>query len=287
MRTRLWWIGLAVSTAALAVDPGTPENLEAPFDSDVPGLPIPNAHVVADGPGTLIRGMSPHAKNRVAALKRYGITDVLIFKQDTRGEVKRLMTTLARAGYPEASVTNIPFEWRQIKSIEQACRYTVEALQILRRNHQTDGRKLYFHCTVGEDRTGYLAGLYRMLVQKIGPEKAWTDELCRYGYGAGDPTKPAEVIQKLDEGLTPLFWKMAGLIESRRLTLENLDRAACDDIQSVTYAAKPLGAECPASPLAKTAPPPPAPVRRTVHRRAPVRRAAPARKTVPQRPKSK
>ena len=40
---------------------------------------------------------------------------------------------------------------------------------------------VYVHCELGEDRTGLVVGLYRVLVEKWSPEDAWA-EMLKFGY---------------------------------------------------------------------------------------------------------
>jgi protein tyrosine/serine phosphatase len=40
---------------------------------------------------------------------------------------------------------------------------------------------IYIHCQKGEDRTGLVVGLYRVLIQKWSPEDAWA-EMLKFGY---------------------------------------------------------------------------------------------------------
>jgi hypothetical protein len=42
-------------------------------------------------------------------------------------------------------------------------------------------KPVYVHCEKGEDRTGMVIGLYRVLVQKWAPEDAW-NEMLKFGY---------------------------------------------------------------------------------------------------------
>jgi hypothetical protein len=86
------------------------------------------------------------------------------------------------------------------------------------------------HCTVGEDRTGYLSGLYRLLGDGAsGVDTIFHDEMCQRGYSSGNPQKPfAGVATEIDNDLTPLFLKMAFKISRGELTPTSLDESVCD-----------------------------------------------------------
>lgn len=53
-----------------------------------------------------------------------------------------------------------------------------EILKIMTDKAQTP---VFVHCEKGEDRTGMVIGLYRVLVQKWAPEDAW-NEMLKFGY---------------------------------------------------------------------------------------------------------
>ena len=128
----------------------------------------------------------------------------------------------------------IPFHYHQFPSLPQACVQTVQALRLLFEATMTQGRVAYFHCTVGEDRTGLLAGLYRMLVQNWSAADAWNKEMCFWGYGSGDPKKPANVDEQINQDLTPFFLRMAKLIQTGRLSVKTLnDASVCNGFEQI------------------------------------------------------
>lgn len=219
--------GVLALGAVLAGPGSAGAALRSPLPSDVPGITIPNAHVVAKGVyGAVLRGNAP-AKEEIQQLKDYGVTDVLIFKNQTGGEVDQEAAWLAAAGYPADQVTMIPFPWKDLGPFKQTCELTVTGLQRLMKIYNSPKRTIFFHCTVGEDRTGYLAGLFRMLVSGWNTDKAFRQELCKNGYEAGDPGKQDKVVQLIRAGLTPAYLKMASLISSGALTSARLDHSVC------------------------------------------------------------
>lgn len=217
----------------------------SPFASSVKGITVPNAHLVAKGRGVLVRGSAPLGRAR--ELVQAGITDVVIFKEETRGEVSREINELRQAGIRPAAIKFIPFRWKQFESFESACAQTVDALQVLVAVHASPGRAAYFHCTHGEDRTGYLAALTRMLLEGASSRKVFEAEMCEHGYEAGNPRKPPFVVQAIRGELTPIFLRMAALIESGKLRLDRLDPAVCQSAPQASPARLPV---CRASSLA-------------------------------------
>jgi hypothetical protein len=196
----------------------------------VPGIDIPNTHELGRGAGAVLRGSAPTSEVYIGQLKTFGVTDVLIFKNPAsakKDEVADEVQRLKEAGYADARVRNIPFKWTGLGPFQQTCEQTVDALSYLRDVYDTPKRAVFFHCTVGEDRTGYLAGLFRMLVDGWPVEQAFQQEMCRNGYEAGDPHKPAQVVNQIRAELTPAYLRMAFLISNGMLTAKRLDKSAC------------------------------------------------------------
>ena len=172
--------------------------------SSIPGITIGNSHVVlrGNGKGTLVRGSAPTGK--VAELAQ-----------------------LRQAGYRAASISHIPFAWKDLPPFRTSCGQVVDALATLDRVYHTPGRTAFFHCTVGEDRTGLLAGLVRLLETGETVAQVFQRELCARGYEAGNPHKPPMVVNQVRAGLTPLFLKMATLIKAGKLKPGALSKTVC------------------------------------------------------------
>ncbi|HEY4057835.1 MAG TPA: hypothetical protein VGM39_14575 [Kofleriaceae bacterium] len=208
--------------------------LVSPFASDVEGLNIPNAHEVDNdllhSGAWLLRGMKPFRDADFTDLENLNVDSVLIFKKATSAhEIADETAALADIGVTTENVVNIPFGWKDFANFKDPCVQTVQALkQLVAWQHA--GKKTYFHCTVGEDRTGYLAGLYRLLVQSGWTERdVFDSELCEHGYSSGNPVKPlAAVAKEVDSDLTPIFLKMAYKISKGELTVDSLDESVCN-----------------------------------------------------------
>lgn len=199
------WLALIFTTSVWAFNPH--------FKSTVKGISIRNTHALTAG---ILRGSQPG--NKLKELARYGITDVIIFKTQTKNEVDREIAELKNLGIKSH---HIPFRWKELESAQVACEQTVKALKILRQA-QKASRQVFFHCTVGEDRTGLLAGLWRMEQENLSTEEAWQSEMCERGYADGNSNKPWDVTKSIHQELTPLFIALAAKIEAgEELTMES------------------------------------------------------------------
>ncbi|MBI4061519.1 MAG: tyrosine-protein phosphatase [Elusimicrobia bacterium] len=228
---------LALVLAVSARPDAACAGLSSIFASEVDGVDIPNAREV--GRGTVLRGSAPGTEGSkrarpaslagdVADLRARGVTDVLIFKNTAtaKDEVAEEIAAFSAAGFAAGRVRHIPFRWTALGPYRQTCEQTVDALNILL-DAFSGGRSVFFHCTLGEDRTGYLAGLFRMLADGWDARRAFEEELCARGYEAGDPKKPQQIVDKVRAELTPAFLQMANLISTGVLSRSRLDRNVC------------------------------------------------------------
>ncbi len=222
--------------------------LVSPFASTVEGLNIPNAHVVGRRDGEVIRGMAP--KSKIPELVAHGVTDIVIFKDELKGDVSAEIALLKQNGYTPDRIHAIPFRWRDIPGFRGACEQMIDALQILETAYRTPGRSAFFHCTVGEDRTGMLAALFKMIEM---PEEGWStrkafdDEMCMHGYEAGNPQKPEFVVDIIRREMTPIFLKLATLVDTGTIAAGKLDRSVCAQDVRAHYELSDYA--CKASPL--------------------------------------
>lgn len=205
--------------------------LKSPIPSSVPGISIPNTHFIARDKGFVLRGMAPLRNAEVDQLAAAGITEILIFRNSdshTNDAILIEKELLDKNG-KIPTVHTIPFRWRDINDFKVACEHTIQALQIIKTTLATPGAGLFFHCTVGEDRTGYLAGLYRILFEQEDVIDVFDNEMCLRGYAEGDPVKPKHVVDQVHKNLTPLFLKMLMLIREGKLNKHTLDTSICSD----------------------------------------------------------
>ena len=199
--------------------------LKSPFESQIFGIDIPNTSSL-DQDGRILRGMSP--LGHIDQLINYGVTDVLIFKNKTRSkDVDKEIIKLKESGYTNNDIHFIPFKWKEHVSLELACEQTIKALSIIREVLRDQNRTLFFHCTVGEDRTGYLSGLYRMLLYDYTVSESFQKEMCSNGFGRGNPKKPRVVVDSIRKDLLPLFLMMAKKIKNAEININNLNYNQC------------------------------------------------------------
>lgn len=210
-------------TLSLIISINANAGLTSPFPSSISELSTPNSHFV-DQDEKIIRGMTP--KN-LQELKDFDVKDIVIFKSQTRKEVDKEIKGLKAIGYKTKNIHHIPFRWKGFESYQVACEQTIQALKIIKKNQQASDGKVFFHCTVGEDRTGYLAALFRMMDQNWTAADAFQNEMCENGYGKGNPRKPWKVYGAIRKELTPLFLHMSELITSGQLSMNNLDESIC------------------------------------------------------------
>lgn len=221
--------GLPSKLSCAAPPPSTEgggHGLSSPFHSTVDGLDTPNAHLVGTS-GKLYRAMAPRSDEEYDQLIAKGIGAVLVFKNQTGTgtDVADEITKLGTLGIPATRAKNIPFAWKDLPNYQDPCTQTVEALKFIKTNLAAN-RKTFFHCTVGEDRTGLLAAIHRLLTEpNLDAGAAWDGEMCERGYGAGNPQKPAFVRGKLEDGLKPLYRKLAYL--AKKGALDSLSTGVC------------------------------------------------------------
>ncbi len=184
--------------------------LVSPIPSTYLETGIPNSHLVSDN---IIRSMAPRNEKDLDRLVELGVEKFLIFKIDTNGDVEKQKNLLLTKGYVAKDILHLPFPWKDVTDYQAVCEMTVEALNFLKAS-DSKNQTTIMHCTVGEDRTGYLAGLYKIYSQQSeSAEDIFQSELCDKGYEAGNPKKIFHVVQKVRESLTPAFFGMVDLIE--------------------------------------------------------------------------
>jgi hypothetical protein len=208
--------------------------LLSPFPSTVKGISIRNTHTVARGESRILRGMRPLSPTDVKELTDKGISRVLIFRNNVQGEdtVAAEMEWL-NANPKIEKVYEIPFKWKDITSFKEACEQTIQALKIFQESLSRPNAGLFVHCTVGEDRTGYLAGIYRMIFEGGTSENVFQADMCQWGYAdggssrRGENIKPDHVVADVHKAITPVFAKMRVLILMGLITADKLDASVC------------------------------------------------------------
>jgi protein-tyrosine phosphatase len=181
---------------------------ESPFESSIEALTIPNSHYVDSE--LVIRGQTPRNLEEYQPLKDLGVSKVLIFKNETKNEVQTEIQILNKL---KIKSKHIEFPWKEIAHFIPVCEQAKAALKWIKANQELN-ETTFFHCTVGEDRTGLLAGLLLLSNDtNLSVKSVYKAELCAKGYEAGDPNKNANVAKTVRENLTPVFLKMAYLLK--------------------------------------------------------------------------
>ncbi len=216
---------------------------------------ILNTHTVSvdrSGQPKIFRGMEPREK--LNEIYKNNITDVLIFKSrssssapgEDSGEIEKAEL---EANGVRAEI--LPMPWKDIEDPYQPCADTLRALKYMKEVDESPDRKMFVHCTVGEDRTGMLVGLFRMLRDGWSKEKAFFEEMCRWGYEHGNPNKPgSDVVCAIRASLTPLYLEIAKAIRNKRLTWKNLSAEETPErvCYSIRYLKRDIGQfKCPIS----------------------------------------
>lgn len=226
MKTNLLSFLLIFATASTGLAFGSS------LDSEVPGLSIPNSHILlqdAKNQPLVLRGMAPTA-DQIEELKSVGVEKIIIFKNETKDEVQKEIHELRNQGFANRDILHLDFPWKDLTNLQDSCRMTVQALQFLEEAVQSQ-KPVFFHCTVGEDRTGYLAGLFQIWQNPdISVSKVFQSELCGHGYEAGNAHKPKKVVEAIRETLTPTFLQMAGLLKEWKSQGAGLDVSLCDEV---------------------------------------------------------
>lgn len=206
-------------------------NLQAGMVSTMPSTyletGIPNSHLVTKN---IVRGMAPRNAADIDTLINLGITDFLIFKIDTNGDVAREINLLEEKGVSKNKITHLDFPWKDVTDFRPVCEMTILALKKIEMAEKNN-RKLYMHCTVGEDRTGYLAGLYKIYRGQDDVAGVFEGELCDKGYEAGNPKKGMNVVAKIRESLTPSFLTMVEILKVAKKNKVDLSKKLCGQVE--------------------------------------------------------
>lgn len=180
----------------------------------------------------IYRGRAPKPEEYKKLIQK-GITTVIIFKNQNHTEVDDEIIGLEKLGVAPQKIHHIPLPWKDIASESQACEQVIEALKIVSEVESSTNDKVFFHCTVGEDRTGLLAGLSAQLLGLRDQRNSYVKEMCNKGYSSGNPNKPAAVSADVERYLTPLYLKISSLISSGVITRSNLNAQVCQSLPSL------------------------------------------------------
>lgn len=200
----------------------------SPIRSTLDGVDLQGTHeVISDQNGPqVIRSQTPKTDTDYKQLKALGLTDVLIFKKENKNEVSEEIAEWKGYGISGSHIKSIPMGYANFTDFRTPCQQTIDALKFISSSRNTARGRVLFHCTLGEDRTGYLAGVIGLL-QGGEPMSVFKEEMCQHGYSAGDPRKPRSISSQIDRDLTPIYLKMAYFIKKGELSWKNIDPSIC------------------------------------------------------------
>lgn len=178
----------------------------------------------------VLRSMAPHG--HYEELEELGIDKIIIFKKQTKNEVDDEIKDLLSLGYSREDIKNIPFPWHDFESHYDGCKMTIEGLDFILEQKKA-GERTLLHCTVGEDRTGHIMGLYRIINESWSTQKAFREEMCERGYGRGNKNKPQYVVGEVRADLSPIFFKMAKILKEKYIPGKPLKVSWCRGIDSI------------------------------------------------------
>lgn len=200
---------------------------ESVIPSTYTALPTPNTHEISKG---ILRGGSPRDITDLQALRTHGIAKILIFKKENKTEVQDEIRDAISVGFAPEQIQHIPLNWVGLKAFRPACLMVKEGLLALQAASQNQ-QKLFFHCSVGEDRTGVLSALW---LKWLHPESSKADlfknEMCPYGYAEANPKKIPETVKKIHGSMTRLYGAMFDRIADLQLQGKGLEDLPCEDL---------------------------------------------------------
>lgn len=226
MQSLIGIIGVLISVAAFGQVPQDDSKVTSiklshtsPFCSSVElesrAVSLRNMHEILNLSGAPVyRGGSPQTSADIHDLTDLGVEKVLVIKnfynEKSKNQLRRLYTDNGYRG----ELVFLPLHWQADKKkgfdFVESCKLAMRALKHIKETRSP----LFFHCTVGEDRTGFLSGLLRLHYDRWSVQEAFEREMCARGYEAGNPRKAKEekVVRSIRENLTPLFLQVATLL---------------------------------------------------------------------------
>lgn len=200
---------------------------ESVIPSTYKALPTPNTHEVTPG---ILRGGSPRHRNDLKSLFEHGVDKILILKKENRSEVQDETRDALTVGFRADQIQHIPLNWVGLKAFRPACLMVKDgllALQEASRSH----KKIFFHCSVGEDRTGVLSALW---LKWNNPAETKMDlfksAMCPYGYAEMNPKKIPSTVKKIHESMTRLYGAMYDRIDALQTEGKALEELPCEDL---------------------------------------------------------
>jgi len=155
---------LAWGAAAQSATGPAPAGVSAPAAEKIKNDALPNLGRIHPN---LLRGAQPGEKG-YAELKKLGVAIVVNFREDSKDKEK------ARVEAQGMTYIDIPWSSFDTPDNQQVAQF----LQIVKDN---PGKKVFFHCRRGAERTGVMTAAYRMAFDKWTPEQA-LDEMEQFKF---------------------------------------------------------------------------------------------------------
>mgnify|MGYP001276616596 CR=1 FL=1 len=185
------------------------------LDSSVKGYQLGNLHTF-DKEEKRFRSASPEGNYK--EIHRLGVESVIILSTHKEDKHRQEIKALKNLGISD--VAHIVFPWKDAEQDQSLCESALATVKLLAQKQN----KTLLHCTAGEDRSGLIAGLYRVLIEKQDPSMVFNKEMCERGFANANASKPKAVAEKVKNYLLPLYFYLASKQSLDKSVCENYDR---------------------------------------------------------------
>ncbi|MGE3611330.1 MAG: tyrosine-protein phosphatase [Bacteriovoracaceae bacterium] len=204
--------------------------LISPIPSTFLEVSTPNTHIVDKTESSyILRGSTPKNKDDIQSLITFGVKKIIILKNQTRNEVDEEIKDIQSLGFEKNNIIHLPLKWRDFFLLKTQCELSLQALKEIKAALELK-QSLYFHCTVGEDRTGHLSALWKFYRNPThSAEELFLSEMCAYGFEAKNPNKPMKNVNDIRAFLTPLYFRMIDFLKRELSQGKTLEEMVCPD----------------------------------------------------------
>ena len=202
------------------------------FPSTFADVSTPNTHITHKNGYTLIlRGGTPRNSDDLKSLIDFGIHKILIIKNETKNEVQNELAALNELNFPQKNVIRYKFLWKNFTSFKNQCEMTLDILKEIEKSVDNK-QSTYFHCSVGEDRTGYISVLWKIYQNpNLKFDDLFNNELCDHGYEGANPNKGARNVMEIRAYTTKMLLLMFNTLKQASEKNTSLSDIQCPDIK--------------------------------------------------------